>query len=93
MKVHVQIKQQGVEVNEVFTGNNADAIVGAIKTRVARELNFALRMVVNGMSNLGFAQEVVKRYNESKQKRIPIPATCEEFLASAQAEGLATLES
>ena len=92
MKIRVSINQQGMEVNEVFSGNNADEVVGAIKARVAKELNFALRIIVKGMSNLSFAQEVVKRYNESNNKNIPIPASCDEFLSTAQHEGLATLE-
>ena len=93
MKVRVNINQQGVEINEVFSGNTAEDIVHAMKSRVARELNFALRMVINGMSELSFAQEVVRRYNENARKNVPIPNSCEQFLQSAQSEGFASMES
>jgi hypothetical protein len=92
MKVRVNINQQGVEINEVFTGNTSEAIVSAMKARVARELNFALRLVINGMSDLSFAQEVVRRYNENTRKNVPIPTSCDQFLQSAQTEGFAWIE-
>jgi len=91
VKVQVHINESGLVVNEVFTGTNADDIVGAMKARVAKEVNFALRIVINGMSNLSFAQEVVKRYNENKRKNLPLPTNCAEFLSSAQAEGFAKI--
>jgi hypothetical protein len=93
MKVHVNIDQQGLTINETFTGNSPDEIVAVMKSRVARELPFALRLAVGAMSNLIFAQEVVKRYNQSQKLNLPIPASCDAFLQLAQEQGFATQES
>jgi hypothetical protein len=93
MKVHVNINERELKVNEAFTGANADEVVGQMKARVSRELPFAMRLMVGAMSNLQFAQEVVKRYNEAQKQNAPIPASCEEFLQLAQAHGFATIEA
>jgi hypothetical protein len=92
MKVHLKIEQDKVHVDETFTGGNAEEVVGKMKARVTRELPFAMRLVVSAMSNLMFAQEVVKRYNEAQQKNVPLPKTCAEFLQHAQEQGLAKIE-
>ena len=91
MKVHVNINQQGINVDEVVEGATADEVVGKMKARVARELNFAMRLALNAMSNLMFAQEVVKRYNDNQRQNLPIPNSCDEFLTLAQQQGFATM--
>jgi hypothetical protein len=91
MTVHVNVTLEGIAVNETFEGTSADEVVGKMKARVARELNFAMKMVVNSMSNLMFAQEVVRRYNDFKSLTLPLPNSCDEFLTLAQEQGLATL--
>jgi hypothetical protein len=93
MRVRIRFQQDKVNINEVFDGATAEEIVGKMKERVRKELPFALRLLVGGMSNLMFAQETVKRYNEAQKKSLPPPRSCEEFLKMAQAEGLATLEA
>jgi hypothetical protein len=93
MKVLVTINDPQLTINEAFTGANADEVVGRMKARVSRELPFAMRLMVGAMSNLMFAQEVVKRYNEAQKQNAPIPASCEEFLQLAQAHGFATIEA
>ena len=92
MRVHVNVSLEGMSVNEAFEGSSADDIVGKMKARVARELSFPMKMVVNGMSSLSFAQEVVRRYNSLKKLMLPLPASCQEFLTLAQAQGLASVE-
>jgi hypothetical protein len=92
MKVHVSVALEGMAVNESFEGVTAEEIVGKMKARVARELGFALKFAVNAMSSLMFAQEVVRRYNDSKKLNLPLPASCQEFLSLAQQQGLATIE-
>lgn len=92
MKVRVNISQDKIQINETFTGNTADDIVAAVKTRLVRELPFALRLVAGGMSNLMFAQEVVRRYNAQQKRTLPLPNSCAEFLQLAQQEGFATVE-
>ncbi|MCS6777628.1 MAG: hypothetical protein RMJ43_10545 [Chloroherpetonaceae bacterium] len=92
MKVHVHIDHPRMQVNETFTGDNAEAVVAAMKARVARDMPFAMRMMVNAMSPLRFAQEAVKKYNENMKTSIALPSTCEEFLQLAEQHGLATID-
>src|SRR5690242_19030946 len=79
MKVFVNVALEGMAINEAFEGSTADEVVGKMKARVARELNFMMKMAVNAMSNLQFAQEVVRRYNDMKKLRLPLPTSCQEF--------------
>ena len=88
MKVHAKIDQQGFKVDEVFTGANADAVVGLMKARVAKEMGFAMKLAINAMPNLSFVKEVVKRYAEGMKKSLPEPTSCDHFLKIAQEEGL-----
>lgn len=81
-----------ISVNESFDGSTADEIVGKMKSRVARELSFPMKMAVNAMGNLMFAQEVVRRYNDARKKAVSIPTSCQEFLTLAQENGIATIE-
>jgi hypothetical protein len=92
MKVHVNINQDDFKVNETFVGSTADELVGQMKARIAKELGFALRLAVNAMSNLAFAQEVVRRLNVAKKLDLPIPNSCDEFINLAQQQGYAQIE-
>lgn len=92
MRVRVHIDQSGMKINEEFVGQTADEIVGKVKSRLVKELNFAMKIVVNAMSNLSFAQEIVKKVNEAKKQNLPLPTSCEEFFRLAQDQGYATLE-
>ncbi len=91
MKVHVKISLEGISVNEPFEGATADEVVGKMKARVAKELNFAMKLAVNAMSSQMFAQEVVKEYNKFKKLSLPIPSNCQAFLDLAVEQGFATL--
>jgi len=84
MSVAVHINRPPVVVNETFTGRNADEVVGKLKARVSSEVNFALRMMINSFSNLRFAQEVVRRYNDQEKTNYPLPNSCWEFLVNAE---------
>jgi hypothetical protein len=90
MKIHVNVSLEGMSVNEAFEGSTADEIVGKMKARVARELSFPMKMAVNAMGNVMFAQEVVRRFNGYKKLSLPLPTTSQEFLTLAQEQGLAT---
>ncbi|HZT41597.1 MAG TPA: hypothetical protein VFA07_05390 [Chthonomonadaceae bacterium] len=92
MRVHVNTSDQGLPLQETFTGNTAEEVVGAIKKRVTQELPFALRLAANTMSNLAFAQEIVRRYNKAQKRNLPLPASCEDFLRMAQEQGIAQIE-
>ena len=91
MKVHVTIDHPAMSVDEIFSGSNADEVVGAMKARVAKALPFTQRLAVSAASNLMFVQEVVKRYNANQQLNLPIPNSSEEFLQMAQTQGFATI--
>lgn len=93
MKVRVNIDRDNIKINNTFSGANADEIVGALKSRVAQDLPFAMRLLVNSMGNLAFAQEMVRRYNSAQQQNIPLPQTCDEFLKLAETAGICTTES
>ena len=84
MTAHVHINRAPIVVNETFAGRNADEVVGKLKARVLPELNFALRLMVNSFSNLRFAQEIVRRYNEREKTNYPVPNSCWEFLLNAE---------
>jgi hypothetical protein len=92
MRVHVKIEQDQLKVNETFSGSSAEEVVSAMKSRIAKEVPFALRLALSAMGPLAFAQEVVRRYNDTKKKSLPLPASCSEFLMLAQQEGFATIE-
>ena len=92
MRVHVNVSLEGISVNESFDGATADEVVGKMKARVARELSFPMKMGLNAMGNVMFAQEVVRRYNSYKKLSLPLPSSSQEFLTLATEQGLATLE-
>ncbi len=91
MSVQVHIDRPPIKVNEKLEGRNAEEVVGKLKGRVLPELNFALRLMVNSFSNLRFAQEIVRRYNDREKTNYPIPNSCWEFLQSAETMGYATI--
>jgi hypothetical protein len=92
MRVQVHINRPPIVVNETFPGRNADDVVGQLKARVLPELNFALRLMVNSFSNLRFAQEIVRRYNDREKTDYPVPNSCWEFLLNAESMGYATIQ-
>ena len=91
MKVHVKIAMEGISVNEPFEGATPEEVVGKMKSRVAKELNFAMKLAVNAMSSQMFAQEVVKEYNKFKKTNLPLPANCQAFIDLAVEQGFATI--
>jgi hypothetical protein len=92
MRVNVNTTMENMKINETFTGKDAEEVVAAMKARVARESNFALRLMINAASPLMFVQEAVRRYNDSQKKNLPIPNSCADFLKLAEMEGFATIE-
>ena len=90
MKVRVTYNSPQMGVDEVFSGDSPEDVVRAMQRAVAAKVNFALRILVNSLSPLSFAQEVVKRYNEATRKSVPLPRSCAEFLELGEKEGLAT---
>ena len=89
MKVQFNIQEPELSVRDTITGANAEDVVGAVKSQVSARLPFAMRLFVGGMSNLAFAQEVVRRFNAARKTNHPIPASCQEFLKLAEVQGFA----
>jgi hypothetical protein len=92
LKVQVHINRPPIVVNEHLKGADPEEIVSKIKARVLPELGFGARLVIGTMSDLRFAQEIVKRYNDREKQKHPIPASCREFLSLAQSLGFITIE-
>lgn len=91
MKVRVTYRASQMAIDETFEGATADAIVTAMQREVAGRLNFLMRPFVLGMTPTGFAQEVVRRYNEATGKSVASPRNCAEFLTLGEAEGIVTI--
>lgn len=87
MKVRARLTIADMSIDEVFTGNNADAIVIAMRAFGARKAPLLLRPVINAMPPLKIATEATRQYNTETGKQVPMPATCEAFLESGVAEG------
>jgi hypothetical protein len=78
-------------VDEIFSGQTPEEVVAAMQKAVAARVNFAIRLLVNAMSPLQFAQEVVKRYNDALGRNVPTPQSCAEFLRLGETEGIAQI--
>lgn len=92
MKVRINITEQNWTIRETITAASAEEVVSQIKSRVQRELPFALRLFVGGMAPLPFAQEIVRNYNKARHKSVPVPGSCAQFIALAEREGIAVVE-
>jgi hypothetical protein len=53
---------------------------------------FAQRLWLVPMTNLAFAQQAVRLYNEDGKQDIPLPTTCQEFLNVIVSLGYADIE-
>lgn len=91
MKIHVKFEGEGTSVDEDFEGANSDEILGKIKAKVVDQLPFALRAFAGAMSNVAFAQEVVRRANAANKTSVPLPKTADEFIALGQENGSITV--
>lgn len=92
MRIHFHIDDPVLKFDSVISGANADDVVSKIKAQITPTLKFPYKFMVSTMSVLGFAQEVVSQYNAAKQKSLPKPQSCREFLNLMEAEGYATIE-
>jgi hypothetical protein len=79
MKVRVNLEIAQRKIDEVVTGRDADDILAQAKARVERELGWK-GIFLKAMTPLGFAQEVVRRYNAGTGSQYAIPQSAGEFL-------------
>ena len=91
MKVNVKASIGNNHIDQDFEGKTADEVVSAMQKAAAAKAGFAIRLFINSMSPLSFAQEVVKRYNQETRKSMPIPSSCDEFIEQGQTEGIVTI--
>jgi len=90
VKLHVHFQTGDVKVDEVISGDTAEAIVALMQRRVAQEAGFLVGAVVKRMTPLQFAQEAIRRYNAATKENAPIPQTCDQFLQLGIAKKFAT---
>ena len=89
MKVRVTLG----DIDETFEGQNADDILRKAKNEAAQRAPFLMRAIINNMSDLGFAGEVVKRSNQEEKRGDALPQSAQEFLDWAVQRGFVTIES
>jgi hypothetical protein len=91
VKLHVKFDANNIKVDEIISGDTAEAVVGAMQARVAKELGLILGAVVRNMSPLAFAQEATRRYNAASGDTAPVPQSCQQFLQYGVSKGFATV--
>ena len=91
MKVRITYQTREITVDERFIGETADVVVASMQAAVSVRLGFALRLFVNAMSPLQFAQEAVRRYNEASERSLPIPDSCDDFIRLGESEGIVAI--
>lgn len=87
MKVRIHIE----DIDETTEARDAAALLSLFKREAARRAPFFARPIINGMSNLGFAAEAVKRDNARSGRNDAAPANAQQFLDWAIARGYATV--
>lgn len=85
LNIHVHDIRETVEVA------NAEAGLKQFKREAAKRAPFLIRPVINGMSDLAFAAEAVKRDNQANNRNDPPPASAQAFLDWAVARGYITI--
>ena len=90
--VHFHVNHPVVQFNESLRGTTAEEIVALLKSHAANNLRFPLKLAVMRMTPYEFCREVIQRYNYTEGKSLPIPANCDEFLATSQLIGFAHIE-
>ncbi len=81
LKIHVRDIEETVEVA------SAEAGLRRFKQEAAKRAPFVVRLAINGMSDLAFAAEAVKRDNQANERNDPPPASAQAFLDWAVARG------
>ena len=87
MKVRIHIEN----IEETVEAPNAAGVLNLAKREAARRAPFLLRGVINGMGDLAFASEAVKRANKAGGRNDTLPQSAQEFLDWAVTRGYATI--
>ena len=87
MKVKIHIE----DIHETVEAPDASAVLHLVKYEAGRRAPFLLRGIINGMGDLAFAGEAVKRANKASGRKDPLPGSAQEFLDWATERGYATI--
>ncbi len=87
MKVRIQIE----DVDQTVQIASAAALLSLFKREAAKRAPFLLRPIINGMSDLTFAAEAVKRDNARGGRNDTVPHNAQQFLDWAVMRGYATI--
>lgn len=89
MKIHLQLQLMNQKIEETIEGQDAAALLHMVKQETGKRVPFFLRGIVNGMTDMGFAQEAVRRANQANGRKDPSPASAQDFLDWAVERGWA----
>ena len=87
MKVRIHIEN----IEETVEAPDAAGVLHLVKREAARRAPFLMRGNINGMGDLAFAGEAVKRANKAGGCTDTPPQSAQEFLNWAVAQGYATV--
>jgi len=91
MKLHVKFDISGLSVDEMIEGETSADIARTAKRVIASRLDFLSGAFVKSMSDLGFAQEVVRRYNSATGSSCSLPKSTDAFVEWVIERGLASV--
>ena len=88
LTIRVTYSTKEISLDTTFSGITPDAVVAAMQKEAAGQVGFAMKLIVNSMSALQFAREVIKRYNEATGRSLPSPGSSLEFIRLGEREGI-----
>lgn len=87
MKIRVTID----DLNQNFEGRDAADLLHQAKAEAAKRAPFFMKAIINGMSDLNFASEIVRRANQQEKRNDALPQSAEDFLNWAQQRNFITV--
>jgi hypothetical protein len=90
MKLHIKFDISGLSVDEAIEGDGPSEITHKAKLTIASRLGFLAGAFVKSMPDLEFSREVTRRYNSATGSHCDMPASVEDFIDWAIAQGLAS---
>ncbi|MBV9864385.1 MAG: hypothetical protein JO316_03495 [Abitibacteriaceae bacterium] len=91
MKIRIQLQLMNHQIDETAEGQDAAALLHFAKQETARRAPFLVRGIINGMSDMGFAGEAVKRSNQASGRHDPPPQSPQDFIDWAVNRGIVTI--
>ncbi len=88
MKLRIKFDVNDVHADDIVTGKDSEDVVRQIQAEAAANAPFLVRLFINRMSPLQFAQEVVGYYSRAINKPLPKPQSCDEFIVLGEQEGI-----